>query len=279
MLHRYVFVGGLHRSGTSLVARLLAEHPQVAAISDAPVPENEGVYLQGAIPHTALHGRPLDFATDPAQHLVEGCRHDTLATRIRLEADWAPWFDPARPWRVEKSPVNLTRARLYQQLFPLAQFVMVVRHPQAVAAAMAKWTDRPAGDIIDIWLDAHDRLAADLPYLHAVMVLRYEDVVRDPAAARRALGAFLDLSPRGPADDAAASTTVRDGNADYPCPAPLTPRQADRAARWKYGDPLAVDAGGSFATHPLRAVSERVAACLSPMSLVADVSVSAEPAG
>ncbi len=135
--HRYVFVGGLHRSGTSLVARLIAGLPGVGAITDAPVPENEGVYLQGAIAHTALHGAPMRFATDPAQHHTEGSRHDTLETRLRIEADWAPHFGPGH-WRVEKSPVNLTRMRLYQQLFPLSQFVVVMRHPEAVAAATAK---------------------------------------------------------------------------------------------------------------------------------------------
>lgn len=254
--HRYVFVGGLHRSGTSLVARLLAQHPQVAAIAGAPVPENEGVYLQGAIPHTAQHGRPLHFATDPAQHLVEGCSYDTLDTRLRLEADWAPWFDPARPWRVEKSPVNLTRSRLYQQLFPLAQFVMVLRHPQAVAAAMAKWSDSPASQIIEHWLRAHERLADDLPYLHAVMVLRYEDVVLDPEATMQALYAFLQLAPPDPVADHEPLEKIRNGNADYARLEPLTRQQSDRLGCWRYKDDLIVDPGGSSVRHPLRSIRD-----------------------
>jgi hypothetical protein len=64
--HRYVFVGGLHRSGTSLVAQLIGDLPGISAINATPVPENEGVYLQGAIPHTARHGMQMLFATDPA---------------------------------------------------------------------------------------------------------------------------------------------------------------------------------------------------------------------
>lgn len=116
---RYLFVGGLHRSGTSLLTRLIASHGSVASIQNAPVPEDEGCYLQGAIPHTAQHGRPMHFATDPEHHFIEGHRLDRLETRLRLEHDWDRWFDPDRPWRLEKSPVNLTRTRLYQQLFPL----------------------------------------------------------------------------------------------------------------------------------------------------------------
>lgn len=37
-LHRYVFVGALHRSGTSLVARLIGDLPGVSAINAAPAP-------------------------------------------------------------------------------------------------------------------------------------------------------------------------------------------------------------------------------------------------
>lgn len=267
--HRYVFVGGLHRSGTSLVARLLARHPLAAAITDAPVPENEGVYLQGAVPHTAQDGRPLHFATDPAQHLVEGCTYDTLATRLRLEADWTPWFDPAQPWRVEKSPVNLTRSRLYQQLFPLAQFVMVLRHPQAVASAMAKWSDCPASQIVEHWLDAHDRLAIDLSYLHAVMVIRYEDIVLDPAAAASALYEFLQLAPPSVDFDQQPHEAIRDGNTDYPCPVPLTALQLDRLARWGYRDGLVVEPGGSFVRHPLRSTKDRTQSYLRSSNLYA----------
>lgn len=194
-MHRYVFVGGLHRSGTSLVASLLAEHPDIAAIEGAPVPENEGCYLQGAIPHTAQHGIPGHFATDPAQHHVEGCALDRLDTRERLEADWAPWFDPGKPWRVEKSPVNLTRMRLLQALFPLAQFIVVTRHPAFTTEAMRKWIDVEERRFPRHWCDAHDIVFADIEHLHGVMIVRYEDLVGSPAAVRDAMFAFLGLGP------------------------------------------------------------------------------------
>ncbi|WP_410217795.1 sulfotransferase family protein, partial [Paracoccus sp. (in: a-proteobacteria)] len=234
MQHRYVFVGGLHRSGTSLLARLIAAHPQVASINDAPVPENEGCYLQGAIPHTALHGRPMHFATDPDQHLIEGHPLDTLATRQRLEADWAPWFDPSRPWRVEKSPVNLTRTRLYQQLFPLSQSILILRHPEAVAAAVGKWVDAPAGVLIDHWIAAHHRLAQDIRHLHAVMILRYEDLVADPAGVMARVFGFLSL----PA--ITAPEALRNGNDDYLHEAPMTLRQSREVERWGYDHGLSV---------------------------------------
>ena len=260
---RYCFVGGLHRSGTSLVAGLIGGLPGVSAIRDAPVPENEGVYLQGAIPHTAMHGRPLHFATDPAQHHVEGGAFDRAEVRDRLIADWAPWFDPDAAWRVEKSPVNLTRTRLYQQLFPLSQFVVVIRHPQAVAGAMRKWGHGDERAAVDHWIAAHRVLAGDLDHLHAALVLRYEDLVARPDAWRGALARFLDLRQAdAPPDRAARDGAVRDGNADYAPYGPLPPDRDAALAQWGYAGNGTVLPLAPLVRHPLRAIRDGVLAAL-----------------
>ena len=195
---RYVFVGGLHRSGTTLLARCLEAHPEVRGLSHAPVPEGEGAYLQGAIPHTARHGIPGAFAQDEAQHLAEGGPYDTLEVRDRLRSDWEPWFAPGGAWRVEKSPVNLLRARLYQALFPASQFVFVVRHPVASARAVSRWSGRDEGALLEHWEAAHRRLVDDLPHLHCWLVVRYEDLTAAPEAELARVLAFLGLDPIPP---------------------------------------------------------------------------------
>lgn len=251
--HRYVFIGGLHRSGTSLVTRIIGNIPGVGSIRDAPVPENEGVYLQGGIPHHAQSGMPMHFATDPDQHLTEHHVLNRLETKLRIEADWDLWFPLGCLWRAEKSSVNLTRMRLLQQLFPMAHFVVVLRHPEAVAAAVSKWIDRPAADLIEHWLDAHDRLRIDLAYLHAVKVLRYEDVTRHPAAAIAGLAAFLDRPP-----GSESAEPVRNRNGDYADAASMTAGQANRAAVWGYEPHLGVDIHWRHpARHPLRHIRDQ----------------------
>ena len=251
---RYLFIGGLHRSGTSLVNRLANALPGAGGITGSAAPENEGVYLQGAIPHTAQSGRPMHFATDPAQHLTEDHPLNRLETVIRLERDWAPWFAPDLRWRVEKSPVNLTRMRLLQQLFPMAQFVVMLRHPEAVAASVASWVDAAPGALIDHWIAAQAQMLADLPHLHAVMVLRYEDVTAEPDRALRRIAAFLDLPP------AALPEGIGDGNRAYEGAERMTAGQALEAARWGYGPGLSVGPWEGLVQHPLRAVRETVAA-------------------
>ncbi|HTG37504.1 sulfotransferase [Sphingomonas sp.] len=209
-------MGGLHRSGTTLVADLLAAAPGIGAITGAPVPEQEGVYLQGAIPHGARHGIPGAFAFDPDQHLTETSRFNTHEVARRIAAEWDSWYPASPRLRVEKSPVNLLRSRLYQSLFPTALFVFVIRHPIAVARATAKWSGRAERELIAHWEQAHDLLFGDLPHLHNHVLLRYEDLARDPASQLRRLSAFTGVEIPLP------STPIDNRNAQYaqpPCDA------------------------------------------------------------
>lgn len=56
--HQLVFIGGLHRSGTTPVANWVAAHPQVSAFREAGVPENEGQHLQDVYEPAARYGGP-----------------------------------------------------------------------------------------------------------------------------------------------------------------------------------------------------------------------------
>ncbi len=195
---RYVFVGGLHRSGTTLLADCLEAHPDVRGLPGGIAPEGEGAFLQGAIAHDAAAGMPGRWATEPGARLFDGGPFDTLEVRDRMRVDWDAWYPPGGVWRVEKSPVNLLRARLYQQLFPACQFVFVLRDPVAVARATAKWSDLPEAALMDHWEAAHVALLEDLPRLHNWLVVRFEDLCADPAAELARVFAFLRLEPVPP---------------------------------------------------------------------------------
>ena len=248
--NRFVFVAGLHRTGTSLLARIIGSHPEISMIEGSGVPENEGCYLQGAIPHTALHGRPGHFATDAQEHHTETSRYNTLETRQRLIADWSPWFEADKRWWIEKSPVNLTRMRLYQQLFPTAQFIVILRPPQVMAGALAKWVDAGPEDLVRYALDAYDRMAADRPYLHSALVLRYEDLVANAETVRRSAFAFLSLADHDPGAE------IIDGNDRYVMPETIETGLAARMAKWGYLPGGRSEAFQAIVQHPLRDVRE-----------------------
>lgn len=250
--NRFIFVAGMHRTGTTLLARIIGSHPQVAAISDSPAPENEGCYLQGAIPHTALHGRPGHYATAPEEHYTEASAYNTLETKERLLADWRPWFASEKPWWIEKSPVNLTRMRLYQQLFPLSQFIVILRHPQVMAAALAKWVDTDPQELVRYALDAYDLMASDLAYLHSVLVIRYEDLVANADGIRRSSFAFLSL------DDQPTGLEIMDGNRRYRVSDELDEELGVRLQKWGYRAGGQCDPFEPVCRHPLRDIREGV---------------------
>ena len=135
---RLVFVGGLHRSGTSLVHRCLAAHPDVTGFADTGVSEDEGQHLQTVYPPDHRFGGAGLFAFGRGAHLTESSPLASPHNRDRLVAQWSPYWRPGAAVGVEKSPPNLIRARFLQALFPEAVFVMVLRHPVAVACATWK---------------------------------------------------------------------------------------------------------------------------------------------
>jgi hypothetical protein len=195
MDHRIVFVTGLHRSGTSLLAGSIAQHPAVSAFADTGVPEDEGQLLQTVYPPGHAHGGPGRFAFAPEQHLTERSALASDASRERLWAEWSPHWDLSLPVLLEKSPTHLTKTRFLQAVFPSAAFVVVTRHPIAVACATQKWSDTRPHQLIGHWMRAHRLFADDRRALERVHVLRYEDLVAAPDAELGRIFAFLGLDP------------------------------------------------------------------------------------
>ncbi|TMM15238.1 MAG: sulfotransferase [Actinobacteria bacterium] len=68
---RFVFIGGLHRSGTSLVHEILKAHPEVSGFTNTGAPEDEGQHLQSVYAPSSAHGTFGTFGFDPDAHLTE----------------------------------------------------------------------------------------------------------------------------------------------------------------------------------------------------------------
>ncbi len=191
-----VFVGGLHRSGTSIMARTLETHPLLGGLHDTGAPEDEGQHLQSLYPTARHHGGPGRFAFDPAAHLTEQSVGDAEADSTRLVACWLPFADCSRPFVVEKSPPNLIRTRYLQALFPDARFVLVVRHPAVVAVRTRVWRrDLTIADLLRHWICAHDRMVRDQVMLRRSILVRYESFVDRPIDALTEVADLVGVDP------------------------------------------------------------------------------------
>jgi hypothetical protein len=198
--HKLVFVGGLHRSGTTPLARVLAEHPQVSGFAGTTATEDEGQHLQDVYPAARAYGGAGRFALDPRAHLTEASPLATGANAARLFDQWRPHWDTSRQVLVEKSPPNLVMTRFLQALYPQAYFVVIVRHPVVVALSTEKWLHgRSLRTPMANWFAAHDAFCADAPWLRRLHVVKYESLVADPQAGLDAIGSFLGLDGPVPA--------------------------------------------------------------------------------
>ena len=197
--HRFVFLAGLHRSGTTLLARLLAAHPEVSGFSDTGVDADEGQHLQTVYPAAKVWGGPGRFGFAPEAHFTEAQAGEDDARK--LFAEWSPHWDLARGVLLEKSPPNLLKTRYLQELFPGSSFVVIVRHPIPVSIPTARWRGTRRYDrMFAHWLRCHEIFEADRAHLERVHVLTYEQLVRDPEGVLRGTFEFLGLDPIAPSE-------------------------------------------------------------------------------
>jgi hypothetical protein len=243
-----IFVTGVARGGTNLVARMLDAHPAVAVAVDPffqlfrwlrvalvqtaglgacredPIPDyyfsDDLLAALDAVQDGEL-ATPMDAADLPALRAdiaaraaldagdvvpyVHGLAGGTyrelldsaLAAIAEARALEAGWVGCKEVWIVELF-APLARA------YPDARFVLVHRDPRATVASMLKLADQEQSQAAHVlsyarhWRKSVGFAAhylADPHLADRLFVVRYEDVVADPATAAEALAGFLGLEP------------------------------------------------------------------------------------
>ncbi len=189
-----IVVVGLPRTGTTLVAQRLGQHPQVCN--------------RGELPTLPYLGERLG-TVDVAQR-SSAVREAAAIYLAHLRRD-----DPPAHFYVDKNPLNWRYLDALAAMFPHAHVVVCQR--QRRDTALSIWSQSFAhadyafaADFADIaaFADGCDRLLAHwratLPL--AIHTVDYELLVGDPAGTMDALFAQIGLNPLGPATVAAANT-------------------------------------------------------------------------
>lgn len=206
---RFIFVGGLHRSGTTFLAKLIGASSQASGLENTGVRMDEGQFLQDVFLTGAQMGGVARWAYDPRSHLTEVEAKNLPDAGQRLWDGWNRYWRHDADFLLEKTPLNLTRTRFLQAVFPHSRFVVITRHPLTQALAIRKWTPRMNQELggfiprlVDHWLKAHEVFRNDENHLRHVHVVRYEHLLADPRAEIARLEAFLGISiPRETAGD------------------------------------------------------------------------------
>src|SRR6266536_4781543 len=89
---KYVFICGLHRSGTSLLGRNVARLEDCTGFRNTGESEDEGQFLQDVYPVDAEYGVMSRFGFDQRAHRTETSALLTRENVAKLRASWHAYW-------------------------------------------------------------------------------------------------------------------------------------------------------------------------------------------
>jgi len=188
--HRFLWLSGLHFSGTSLTNYILQTNGLISGHIDTGVPMDEGQHLQNEFPRDYENG-DICSSTDMIQYQMDE-HHHLASDKVRscLFTEWAHYWDLSRPILMEKSPASIFHLRYRQWMFPrVTASIVVVRHP-LYGCLIHPNKQSPSNffhrDLIESalhhWMDSHNYLISILPQLDRYAIIMFEDFYSQPDA-------------------------------------------------------------------------------------------------
>ena len=191
-----VFVVGMPRSGTTLVAELLSRYPKVCNRGELP-------WVANLAERPGLNG-------DPGRTELERAAETYVAHSRQDDAGDALWF-------VDKQPMNFCYIDLMLAMFPRAKIVHCQRGARDTALSL--WTQCFLKDVqgysydfgdISVVMRGHDKLMAHWNSRHSKSIrnLRYEELASDPDRVIQDLAEWIGLPPRTDARTAEPKSSI-----------------------------------------------------------------------
>lgn len=195
-----IFIIGAPRSGTTLLTKLLSQHPKIKA---GPEP-----HILTPLAHLGVW-RNVDKA--PYDHIVAGLGQREFVESLPggLEDYWqacrsyatslyqSHMSDSGKVICLDKTPEYATIWPFLVKVFPEAKYIVLSRHPAAIFSSFANsffggdfLLSQQHDPLFERYIPAISGfLNSEIPRLH----LRYEDLVTEPDRQMRALCDFLEI--------------------------------------------------------------------------------------
>lgn len=186
--YRWIFVLGCNNSGTTLLYRLLANHPDIVPVSAT----YEGKNLTWLIPKAngLVAGRLFTERLD----LFRRTEASPPIDSAHLMYDWL-WDKRGAGGRfmLEKSPQHTVSARWLETMFPDAYFVGLVRSGYAVAEGIRRRMGCTIERSARHWDTVNRIMIEDAKHLDRFHLVSYEQLCLQPSATLRELARFLSI--------------------------------------------------------------------------------------
>lgn len=185
-----IFIVGMHRSGTTLLERILSGHPQVG---DAGETGAFGAQMQLA----ADHALPSQIDAE----LVRRARNVDYDQVAHGYAQSARWLSRGKPFFTEKLPMNFWNVGFIAKALPQARILHLVRDPidtcfsnlRTLFAGVAAYSYEQA-ELAGFYIEYRrmmDHWHSVIP--GRILDVRYSQLVKDPEAVATEIATFCGL--------------------------------------------------------------------------------------
>ena len=188
--HTWCFIVGCNNSGTSLLQGVLQNSGQVSTF-----PHEGQRYTRALLPATRRgHERVWSEYVDELRLGSE----DSVRPARRLVHDWMRKLSPpVRPTIVEKTTANAVRMPWLQQAFPNSCFIGLVRNGYAVTEGISRKGRKSIERGALHWSLVNEWMLDDASQIERFTLVKYEDLVSNPAEMSAHLAEFLSLDVQG----------------------------------------------------------------------------------
>lgn len=191
---KFIFISGLHRSGTSLLYKILKEQDAISGLSKTNELEDEGQHVQTVYKPAYEFGGVGKFGFDINARLDENSKLINEINRKKLFNEWSRFWDLEKNILLEKSPPNIIRTRFLQRMFPNSYFINITRHPIATSIASKKWSKTSLDELISHWIKCHEIFNEDKKMIRNIINIKYEDLINNNEEILAQLSKFLKLN-------------------------------------------------------------------------------------
>jgi hypothetical protein len=205
-----VLITGCYRSGTEYITLMLNNHPAFAASMYV---VNYMRFCYGRYEPLSDEANRRRLLSETAERIQTRWKRTLDVERIAAECDRVPTVTDAlmydlimsdlfltneiRCWG-EKVQLLWTKIPDFLTMFPKGKVIHIVRDPRSVLASFKRYTYAPPPAYLGAIFNSLSSLQTAISYqaelpAERYRLVRYEDVVRDPASALPELLDFLDL--------------------------------------------------------------------------------------